>query len=152
MIPDRIARYPGALLFSLAFLAVVAYAAYEINTAFTSRARLFGNTFIVPALALGVAQVIRELRRERALTVPPEAAFTRSAVGWATLFFAMLWAIGLALTVPLFAVIYLRMAAGEAWPKTVAYAALAWLFLELLFIRLLRVPLPGGAIPLPAIN
>lgn len=145
-------RSVGALAFSLGFLAVLAYAAYEINTGFSTQARLFGNTFIFPAIGLGVAQVVRELRRAQPPPVPPEAAFTRSALAWAAVFFAMVWAVGLAITIPLFAVCYLRLAAGEAWPKAGAYAAIAWLSIELLFIRLLHVPLPGGAIPLPGIT
>jgi hypothetical protein len=141
----------GALLFSLAVLAVFAYAAYEMNTGFSTRARLFGNAIIVPALVLAIAQVIREVLRARPRLVPPEAAFTRSAIVWGAGFFAALWALGLAITIPLFALVYLRLAAGEAWPKAAAYALLAWLFVELTFVRLLHIPLPGGAIPLPAI-
>lgn len=150
--PFTLASGRGALLFSLAMLAIFVYAAYEMNTGFSTRARLFGNTFIVPALVLATAQVVRELRRARPLRVPPEAAFTRPAIAWGAAFFAALWAVGLAVTIPLFAFVYLRLAAREAWPKAAAYAFLAWLFVDLVFIRLLHVPLPGGAIPLPAIT
>jgi uncharacterized membrane protein len=142
----------GALLFSLGVLVVFAYAAYEMNTSFTTRSRLLGNVLIVPALLLAIAQVVREVRRAHPLPVPEEAAFTRSALGWAVAFFVSLWAIGLAITITLFSVVYLRLAAGEAWPKAVAYGFAAWLFLELLFVRLLHVPLPGGAIPLPGVT
>jgi len=141
----------GALVFSVAVLVVFAYVAYELNTSFSSRARLFGNALIVPALVLAALQVVRELRRAQPLSVPPEAVFTASALVWGTAFFAALWAVGLALTIPLFAFVYLRWAAGEAWPKAGVYALLAWLFVEVSFVRLLHVPLPGGAIPLPGI-
>lgn len=141
----------GALIFSVAVLVVFAYAAYEMNTGFSSRARLLGNALIVPALVLAAIQVVRELRRAQPLAVPPEAAFTRSALAWAVGFFALLWALGLAVAIPLFAFVYLRWAAGEAWPKAAAYALVAWLFVEMTFVRLLHVPLPGGVIPLPGI-
>ncbi len=141
----------GALIFSVAVLGVFAYAAYEINTGFATRARLFGNMLIIPALVLATAQVVRELRRAHPLPVPPEAAFTGSALGWGVAFFASLWALGLVATIPLFAFVYLRLAAREAWPKAAAYAFLVWLVVELLFIRLLHVPLPGGAIARPGI-
>jgi hypothetical protein len=141
----------GALVFSVAVLLVFAYAAYEMNTAFSTRARLFGNAIIVPALVLAALQVVRELRRARPLSVPPEAAFSPSALTWGIAFFAALWALGLAVTIPLFAFVYLRRAAREAWPKAAAYALLAWLFVEVSFVRLLHVPLPGGVIPLPGI-
>ncbi|MGH2379002.1 MAG: tripartite tricarboxylate transporter TctB family protein [Candidatus Limnocylindria bacterium] len=142
----------GALVTALAALAIFAYGAYEINTAFTLRARLFGNTLIVPAVLLGALLVLQELRRTAPFPVPPEAAFTRSALVWLGAFFVSMSMIGLAVTVPLFALAYLRLAAGESWAKAAAYAVASWLFLELLFIRLLHVPLPGGAIPLPAIT
>lgn len=141
----------GALLFSLIVLAVFAYAAYEINTGFTTRSRLFANALIVPALLLGLLQVVREIRRAVPLAVPAEATFTRSALAWAALFFLLMWALGLVITIPVFALVYLRLAAGEAWPKAAAYALVSWLFVQLLFDRLLHVPLPGGVIPLPGV-
>lgn len=150
-IPPALGRR-GALLFSLAVLAIFAYAAYEMNTAFSTRARLFGNTIIVPALVLAAAQVIREARRVHPRPVPPEAVLTRPALIWGGAFFVCLWALGLAVTIPLFALAYLRYAAGEAWPKAAAYAVAAWVFIDVLFIRLLHVPLPAGTIPLPAIT
>lgn len=142
----------GALLFSLLVLALFSYAAYEINTSFTTRSRLFANALIVPALLLALTQVVREVRRADPLAVPAEAAFTRSAVAWAAAFFLSLWALGLAITIPLFAIAYLRLAATEAWPKTILYGLAAWLFVELVFNRLLHVPLPGGVIPLPGVT
>jgi len=141
----------GALLFSLLVLLIFAYAAYEMNTSFTTRARLLGNALIVPALLLAVAQVVREVRRAHPLPVPAEAAFTRPALAWAAAFFVSLWALGLAITIPLFSLLYLRLAAREAWPRAVAYAFGAWLFVDLTFNRLLHVPLPGGVIPLPGL-
>jgi hypothetical protein len=84
--------------------------------------------------------------------VLPEAAVTRSALIWAAAFFVSMWAVGLQVTIPLFALAYLRAAAGESWPKAAAYALIAWLFVELLFQRILHIPLPAGAIPLPAIT
>lgn len=142
----------GALLFSLIVLAVFAYAAYEINTGFTTRSRLLANALIVPAVLLAIAQVVREIRRTLPLAVPVEATFTRSALVWAALFFVSMWALGLVITIPLFALVYLRLAAGEAWPKAAAYALVSWLFVQLLFDRLLHVPLPGGVIPLPGVT
>ena len=142
----------GALLFSLGMLVVFAYAAYEMNTSFSSSARLFGNVLMVPALVLATVQAVRELRRAQPLDVPAEAAFTLSALGWGAVFLTMLWALGLAIAIPLFAVTYLRRAAGEPWPKAAVYALVVWLFIDLTFNRLLHVPLPGGAIVLPGIT
>lgn len=144
-------RY-GALVISLVVLAVFLYVAYETQT-WATRARLFATTLVVPAIVLAAAQVIREARRAGVpRPAPPEAAFTRSAIVWAAAFFVSLAVIGLVPTIPLFAVAYLRLAAGEGWAKAVAYAVVAWLFVEVLFVRVLHIPLPAGAIPLPAIT
>lgn len=142
----------GALIVSILVLAVFAYTLIEVQT-WSTRSRLFATTISIPAILLAVVQVVREARRLGVWReIPPEAAFTRSALVWAVAFFVSLWMLGLVVTVPLFAFVYLRFAAGESWPKAAAYAVVTWLFIELLFIRLLHVPLPGGAIPLPAIT
>lgn len=143
-------RY-GGLVISLVVLAVFVYVAYETQT-WATRARLFATILAIPGIVLAAAQVIREARRAGLpRLVPPEAAFTRSAVVWAAAFFVSLASIGLVPTIPLFAIVYLRRAAGEDWAKTAAYAVVAWLFVEVLFVRVLHIPLPAGAIPLPAI-
>lgn len=142
----------GAFLFSLAVLAALAYAAYEVNTGFSTRARLFANVVVAPGLALATLQVVREGRRALPLLVPPEAVVTRSALAWAVAFFASVWTIGLQMAIPLFALVYLRFGAGEAWPKVAVYAAAAYLFVDIMFTRVLHIPLPAGAIPLPAIT
>lgn len=144
-------RY-GGLAISIAVLAVFLYVGYETQT-WATRARLFATTLAAPAILLAAAQVIREARRAGIpRLVPPEAAFTRSAIVWAAAFFVSVAVIGLVPTIPLFAIVYLRLAAGAGWAKVAAYAVLAWLFVEVLFIRLLHIPLPAGAIPLPAIT
>ncbi|MGH2473563.1 MAG: tripartite tricarboxylate transporter TctB family protein [Candidatus Limnocylindria bacterium] len=145
-------RGRGALLVALAVLAIFAYVAYETQT-WSTRSRLFATTIAVPAIALALAQVVREARSLRIpQIVPPEARLTRSAVVWAAAFFVSLAMLGLLATVPLFAVAYLKAAANERWLHAAAYGLVAWLFVELVFVRLLHVPLPAGAIPLPAIS
>lgn len=145
-------RGRGSLLVAIAVLAIFAYAAYETQT-WSTRSRLFATTIAVPAIALALAQVVREARSLRTpAIVPPEAMVTRSAVVWAALFFVSLWMLGLLVTVPVFAVAYLRFSAKERWLHAAAYGFVAWLFVELVFVRLLHVPLPAGAIPLPVIT
>jgi hypothetical protein len=145
-------RGRGALLVAVAVLAIFLYAAYETQT-WSTRSRLFATTIAVPAIALALVQVIREARSSRLpRMVPPEALLTRSAVVWAGAFFVSLAMLGLGVTVPLFAVAYLKVAAHERWLHSAAYGFAAWLFIEVVFVRLLHVPLPAGAIPLPVIT
>lgn len=145
-------RGRGSLLVAVAVLGIFAYTAYETQT-WSTRSRLFATTIAVPAIALALAQIVREVRSLRIpQIVPPEARLTRSAVVWAGGFFVSMAMLGLLVTVPLFAVAYLRFAANEKWLHAAAYGLVAWLFVELVFVRLLHVPLPAGAIPLPAIT
>lgn len=142
----------GALLMAIAVLAVFVYVAYETQT-WSTRSRLFATTIAVPAIVLALAQVVREVRSLAiAKLVPPEAAIGRSALVWAGAFFVSLAVIGLVYTVPLFTIAYLRFSAGERWPYAVAYAIVALALIVLVFNRLLHIPLPAGAIPLPAIT
>lgn len=145
-------RGRGSLLVAVAVLGIFAYAAYETQT-WSTRSRLFATTIAVPAIALALAQVVREARSFRTpQSVPPEALLSRSAVVWAGAFFVSLAMLGLLVTVPLFAVAYLRFAAKERWIYAAAYALVASLFIVLVFDRLLHIRLPAGAIPLPAIT
>jgi hypothetical protein len=144
-------RSYGALAIALAVLAVFVYAVYEIQTSWSARSRLFALTITLPAIALALVQVARELRRlDVVRAVPAEANVARSALAWFAAFFASLWLIGLMTTVPLYAAAYLRFAAGEAWPKAVLYALAAWAFAYVLFVSFLHIPLPTGALTLPA--
>lgn len=145
-------RGRGALLVAIAVLAIFLYVAYETQT-WSTRSRLFATTIAIPAILLAIAQVVREARTLGVpVALPPEAAVSRTALVWAGAFFVSLWVIGLVYTVPLFTVAYLRVAAREPWPYAVAYAIVALAFIVLVFGRLLHVPLPAGAIPLPAIT
>jgi hypothetical protein len=147
-----ILRTRAALLVALTVLAIFVYVAYETQT-WSTRSRLFATTIAVPAIALALAQVVREARAVRGpRIVPAEARIAPSALVWTCAFFVSLAVLGLLVTVPLFTVAYLRFAAGERWLYAVAYALIALGFLVLVFDRLLHIPLPAGAIPLPAIT
>lgn len=142
----------GALIVSVVVLAVFVYALWEIQTQWSTRSRLFGTVVAVPAIVIAAAQVIREARRRMPVSVPKEAAFDRSALAWAVGFFVLVWAVGFEPAIPIFALAYLRFAAGEGWAKAAAYAVVTLLFVELLFVRVLHVPLLPGVLPLPGIT
>jgi hypothetical protein len=145
-------RTRAALLVALAVLAIFVYVAYETQT-WSTRSRLFASTIAVPAVALALVQVVREARALGGpRIVPAEARIAPAALVWTGTFFVSLAMLGLLVTVPLFTVAYLRFAAGERLHYAVAYALVAFLFIVLVFDRLLHIPLPAGAIPLPAIT
>jgi TctA family transporter len=65
-----------------------------------------------------------------------------SALGWMAAFFVALWLLGMLITVPLFAMVYLLMASRASPVLAGSYALLSWAFVYGLFDRLLRIPLP----------
>jgi Tripartite tricarboxylate transporter TctB family len=69
-----------------------------------------------------------------------------SAFGSMAAFFVMLWLLGVLVTVPLFAVIYLLVASRESPVLACSYALGCWAFVYGLFDQLLHVPLPCGVL------
>ncbi|MBA2451241.1 MAG: tripartite tricarboxylate transporter TctB family protein [Chloroflexi bacterium] len=69
-----------------------------------------------------------------------------SALVWMAAFFVLLWAVGILITLPLFAFVYLLRVSRESVPLAAGYAAGAWLFIYALFDQALHVPLPTGAL------
>jgi hypothetical protein len=57
-------------------------------------------------------------------------------------FFVSLWVLGTLITVPLFAVVYLMVAARSSPVLAGVYALASWAFVYGLFGRVLRLPLP----------
>jgi hypothetical protein len=126
------------------------------------RASLFpigaGSLLLVLALLQVLRLVIRGTRQNQrpgpedargADDVEPKDVFetaTRqqwlSAIGWMAAFFVTLWLLGMLVTVPLFALVYLLVASRESPVLAGSYALLSWAFVYGLFDRLLRIPLP----------
>jgi hypothetical protein len=68
------------------------------------------------------------------------------ALSWMGTFFLMLWLLGALVGIPLFALVYLLTVSRESPLLAGSYAVVSWLFVYGLFDRLLRVPLPRGAL------
>jgi TctA family transporter len=70
----------------------------------------------------------------------------REGIAWMAAFFLMFWGLGALVTVPLFALVYLRLASRQPVLPACVYAAASWAFVYGLFVRLLHIPLPPGAV------
>jgi hypothetical protein len=69
-----------------------------------------------------------------------------AALAWIAGFFASLWLLGAAPTVPAFALLYLRLAGGTSWRAAAVYAVGAGVAVSAVLGRLLSVPLPTGVL------
>lgn len=139
----------GSVLIAACVALAFLYTAYEAQTGWSQRSRLFGYVLLAPALVLAAVQLVREIRAWRAgapVAVPKEAAFSRGALAWFATFFASAWLLGMLVTVPLYSLGYLRLAGREPWWRAALYALIALAFVYVLFVNLLHVPLPKGVI------
>jgi hypothetical protein len=66
------------------------------------------------------------------------------AIAWLAAFFVSLYVLGLLVTAPLFAVVYLRFSARASWALSLVYAAVTAAVLYGLFELALEMPVPPG--------
>jgi hypothetical protein len=67
-----------------------------------------------------------------------------AALAWVGAFFVALWLLGAVPTVPLFTLLYLRIAGKASWLAAAIYAAVAGVIIAVVFGRLLSIPMPSG--------
>lgn len=74
-----------------------------------------------------------------------------SALAWVTAFFVSFFVLGAFISVPLFALLYLRFAGGSSWRAAAAYAAVTGTLIYVVFAKVVYTALPTGILPLPAL-
>ena len=152
----RIMHFGAGAWFTAVTIVLLALALWQSRN-FGFRAGLFPWVIGIPTLILAVAQLGRDLygkkkKKEAAIIeatetkVSPADAKQRtiSIVLWTIGFFVAIWLLGFSYAVPLTILLYLKLAAGEKWPITLAVTFFSWLFYWSLFEKLLSVPFPEG--------
>jgi hypothetical protein len=69
---------------------------------------------------------------------------TVATFGWLVAFTLLIVGLGFSLAIPIFVLLYLRVAAHETWARSLTLAVIAWAIVHGLFVRLLNVPFPEG--------
>ncbi len=69
------------------------------------------------------------------------------ALAWIVLFFVGFFVLGAFITVPLFALVYLRVAGKASWLAAAIYAAVVGLIIYYVFRELVYIPLPVSVFP-----
>jgi putative tricarboxylic transport membrane protein len=155
--PPGSARTRWASVFTGGLIVAVA-AALWMSRDFGFRAGLFPWVIGGPLLVLATAQLILDRRgrsslpggvgrdEENAEQLPARVRNRRTAevFGWILAFFVALWALGIAVAVPLMTLLYLKAGSRERWPLCLAAAAGAWLLFHGLFAYALEIPFPEG--------
>ncbi len=140
-------RYGGVVV-AVGALAIFLYL-FADTQSWSTRARLFAQVIVGPAVLLAAVQVVREGGRARAAVLmpgPPDAAVTGAAAAWMAAFFGAVLVVGMIVTIPVFTVTYLRVEAKLSWLAAVVYAAVAVAFVWFVFGSLLHIPFPKGVI------
>lgn len=144
------------LVFTLLVVALISWTTWEAR-AWPERARLFpwvvGFPILVLLLILLVRQVRAVLATQGVAHVTETAGIERSVAtrrmlgiaGWMIGFAMVIWAVGFGAGGTLMTLIYLKAAAREKWPISLAITAGTAAFFWLL-ITMLRVPFPRGVI------
>ena len=146
------------------FILVVLAGALAVSLGWSQRAGLFPWVVLVPTLALAVWQLVDDARGKTTppttvvgdegeataleVDLPPEVMARRGAVvvGWILGFFAVMVLVGFAAGGALTSAAYLRLAARERWRVSVGYGVATYVLLEVVFHRLLAIPLPMGLV------
>ncbi len=99
-----------------------------------------------PAVA-GVVLVDEEAEEDEGIDYVFSTAGARAwmeALAWIVAFFASLWVLGVFVTVPLFALLYLKSSGKTSWIAAVIYAAVTGGIIYLVFRQLLYLSVPDG--------
>jgi hypothetical protein len=148
--------HDGASAFSLLIVVLFAWALWQSRD-FGVRAGLFPWAVCIPGLALGLAQLTRDLRGRRevpaadalgeAMPEVPAAVATHRTLEmclWIVAFWIAIWLVGFSLATLLMTLGYLKLAARERWWTALLLTALAFGFVYGLFEKALAVPFPAG--------
>jgi len=126
------------------------------------QARLYPWAIGIPMLVLALVQVVLDLKgfvaKQGRNDAPVDFRFAERAdpvlarrraikiFSWIVAYIGSIWLIGFFYSVPLLVFLYLKVQSGERWPLSIALTAGAWIFFWALFVRLLHLPFPDGAL------
>jgi len=151
---------PAALFSFCAFVffCVFVYMAQEWRL----QARLYPWAIGIPMVVLAFIQVILDLKgikaKQTADATPVDFQFTKEIdpatakkraiimFTWLVGFFGLIWLFGFPIGIPLMMFSYLKFQGNESLGLSIALTVIAWLAFYGLFVKLLTLPFPEGAI------
>lgn len=156
-------KFKPSLLFELAVIVFFAVFVYEARD-WRLQARLYPWAIGIPMLILAVIHLVSELRggpagaAGRSTANPVDVPFAPgvdavsarrraiTAFCWIFGFFGAIWLFGFNFVVPAFVFAYLKFQSREGWVLSLVLTGAAWLLFWGLFVRLLSLPFPPGAV------
>jgi hypothetical protein len=142
---------------ALIFFIVFVYQAQDWRL----QARLYPYAIGIPMIILALIQVILDLKgvvRKQTDAAPVDFQFSQNLepavarkrtiniFAWIVGFFAGIYLLGFAITIPLLVFTYLKFQSGEKWGISIILTVGAWVVFYTLFVKLLVLPFPDGKI------
>jgi hypothetical protein len=151
-----------AALFSLIVLIFFCVFVYEAKE-WRMQARLYPFAIGIPMLIFAIVQVILDLKgvkaKESSDGAPMDFQFqqnnlpadvvrkrTITMFAWMFGFFMAIWLFGYVVAIPLMVFGYLKFQSNESWRLSVTLTVIAFVFFYSLFVKLLTLPFPDGAV------
>jgi len=143
---------------ALVFFCVFVYQAQDWRL----QARLYPYAIGIPMIILAIIQVILDLKGyvakqaddatpvdiQRTTTVAPEIALKRTLItfGWFVGFFLGCWLVGFTIAIPIIVFSYMFFQGKEKFVLSAVLTLIAFIFYWSLFVKLLNLPFPEGAL------
>lgn len=150
-------------IFSFIILVFFCVFVYEAKD-WRMQARLYPYVIGIPMLIFALVQFVLDLKgvkaKESSDGAPMDFQFSaqkdmdpalvkkRTIVmfSWMFGFFGLIWLIGYIIAIPLMVFTYLKFQSGESWVLSTILTVFAFGFFYSLFVRLLNLPFPDGAL------
>jgi len=128
------------------------------------QARLYPFVIGIPMLICAIVQFVMDFKGVEAKPSSSDAApmdfqFQQTDVSpadvrkrtitmfsWMFGFFAAIWLVGYVIAIPLMVFGYLKFQSNEKWGLSIILTAFAFVFFYALFVKLLNLPFPDGAV------
>lgn len=145
-------RQKAEILFTLGILALFAFAVFEARS-WAMYARLLPWTIGFLMIALCLAQLLLDFRRQQPTTLDAHGIEMAASVSqgrmlniaaWIVGFALAIWLLGFPAAVPLFTLSYLKIESGENWRYALLLSLLGWGVLVGFFGWALNLPFPAG--------
>ena len=143
------ARLSGAECAFVLTILIIVLAAFAVTLRIPGRAAWFPGLVLLVTAGLLASIVIRDqfgARSAASHTAPTTDRMSFRAVFFVPVFAVLIWCLGFGLGAPAAVLIYLLAAGGERFATIAGLTIAAFLFIEVIVVRLFQLPLPAGAI------
>jgi hypothetical protein len=148
---ENILQYTFTSLWIIA-LAIALYVSRNWNSTTALFPHAVGFPMLALLIAVFAADIIRGLRQKKNGVTDGDREFSTTTSrmviysGWLIGFVALIWAIGIVYSIPIYIFSYMKIQGKYSWLKSGIYAATATAFVVILFDYVFHAAWPEGAL------